>query len=617
MTASAPSEAATAASSTVNVVVRVRPLCARERTLASPRCADVTGATTLSLDSAPEAKQYTFDAVAGEESTQESLFRAVGRPAAEACVQGYNGAVFVYGQTGSGKTYTMHGGGGGGGGADDEETRGLVPRTLEYVFALAERQARLDGGAFLVRVSFLEIYNEQIRDLLDDAGAPLNLREDIKRGVYAEGLRCEQVGSPAEALERLRVGTRNRTVGETTMNRESSRSHSVFTIEVETRTAAGTDGVVKVRRGRLHLVDLAGSERQKSTNATGSRLKEASSINKSLSALGNVIMSLADISAGKSRHVPFRDSRLTFLLKDSLGGNAKTTVIANISPASVNFGETLSTLQFAQRAKSIKTTAVINEDTAGSVEALQREIRRLREALAAGGGGGGGSANGGVGTTGLGLGDQGDGEGALADGGDATLAQRLRACESLLAQCDAANRAMRDGESAAAQRALLAETLAGKREKAVQSSRMVLRFREAEIARLRGKAHENADQGEDDVAREDSAEATHRANQAEAELARVALDCHRLTGELAARPPSAADAAAELASVRTLNEGLMAQVAALVADKHRLIDESAAAASSAGAHNTSVGDGEDADVSLNTSVSALRDQGTQEDFFFF
>lgn len=215
---------------------------------------------------------------------------------------------------------------------------------------------------------------------MDPGVQSLQLREDIKRGIYVDGLIEETVTNAFETYELLRIGAQNRHVGSTSMNKESSRSHSVFTLLIESKH--NHDGLMNFRSSRFHLIDLAGSERQKATDAAGERLKEAGMINKSLSALGNVINSLVDISEGRSRHVHYRDSKLTFLLKDSLGGNSKTFIVANISPANSAYSETLSTLKFAQRAKQIKNMAIINEDTTGTVYLLKEEIRRLKDALA-------------------------------------------------------------------------------------------------------------------------------------------------------------------------------------------------------------------------------------------
>ena len=330
-------------------------------------------------------KSFTFDYVADEDTTQDTMFMKLGKDICESCLEGYNGTIFAYGQTGSGKTFTMQGPS-----ATEMESapptaRGLIPRMFEHLFALIARDEKRTGGArqYLCKASYLEIYNERIFDLMDPApaSAGLNLREDIKKGPFVEALMERVVATPDDALAVLEEGGMNRTVGATQMNRESSRSHSVFTLFIQSKE--DVDGVCQIRKSQLNLVDLAGSERQKLTNAADARLKEASNINKSLSALGNVIMSLVDIQKGKTRHIAYRDSKLTFLLKDSLGGNTKTAIIANVSPANVSFGETLSTLKFAQRAKLITNRAVINEDMDGNVSALQDQIRSLKAELEA------------------------------------------------------------------------------------------------------------------------------------------------------------------------------------------------------------------------------------------
>ena len=205
------------------------------------------------------------------------------------------------------------------------------------------------------------------------------MREDLKKGVYIEGLSEEGVHSSEETIDMLRKGARNRHVGSTNMNAESSRSHSVFSMTIESRRSH--NGMQNVKASKLHFVDLAGSERQKQTAAAGDRLKEAANINKSLTTLGQVINSLVESAQGKSRHIPYRDSKLTFILKDSLGGNSKTCMIAAVSAASTSFQETLSTLKFAQRAKMIKNKASVNEEALGNIEGLKAEIRRLREEL--------------------------------------------------------------------------------------------------------------------------------------------------------------------------------------------------------------------------------------------
>ena len=222
----------------------------------------------------------------------------------------------------------------------------------------------------------------QVTDLLEPALTNLQLREDQKRGVYVAGLTEHDVRTASETLELLKRGALARHVGSTQMNEKSSRSHTVFSMVLESTQADPITGITKHCSSRLHLIDLAGSERQSSTQAAGERLKEASNINSSLSVLGTVIRSLAEIQKGKARYVHYRDSKLTFLLRDSLGGNAKTCVIATVSPSAESICETLSTLMFAQRAKSIKNRAVKNEDITGNdVAKLKDEIRRLQTQL--------------------------------------------------------------------------------------------------------------------------------------------------------------------------------------------------------------------------------------------
>ena len=234
---------------------------------------------------------------------------------------------------------------------------------------------------FLVKTSYLEIYNEQIMDLLDPQSYNLHVREDIKKGVYVEGLNEETVNGVKDMMNLTTRGARNRHVGSTLMNKESSRSHSVLTTTIESKTM-NEEGVWQMKSSRFHIIDLAGSERSKNTNAVGERLKEAGMINKSLTALGIVINSLVEVSEGKKRHVHYRDSKLTFLLRDSLGGNSKTVIIANVTAAAISVGETLSTLKFAQRAKLIKNKAVINEESSSTIHLLKAELRMVKKNLA-------------------------------------------------------------------------------------------------------------------------------------------------------------------------------------------------------------------------------------------
>ncbi|XP_061552601.1 kinesin-like protein KIF15 isoform X2 [Phycodurus eques] len=366
-------------SDSIKVFVRVRPLTKGTGLTTDgdqSLCLKVTSPNTIRLLSKPEPRTFTYDHVADMDTSQDSVFSSVAKNIVESCMNGYNGTIFAYGQTGSGKTFTMLGPSE----LDNftDELRGVIPRSFEYLFFLINREAS-QFKSFLCKCSFIEIYNEQIFDLLDTASASLFVRENIKKGVFVEGAVEKFVNSAGEAYQVLSRGWRNRRVASTSMNRESSRSHAVFTMTLESKESVNE--VVNIRMSQLNLVDLAGSERQKDTHAEGSRLKEASSINRSLMCLGQVIMALVDVSNGKNRHICYRDSKLTFLLRDSLGGNAKTYIIANVHPGSKCFGETLSTLQFAQRAKLIKNKAIVNEDTQGNVRQLQAEIKKLKEQL--------------------------------------------------------------------------------------------------------------------------------------------------------------------------------------------------------------------------------------------
>ncbi|CAM9743620.1 unnamed protein product, partial [Ectocarpus fasciculatus] len=280
---------------------------------------------------------------------------------------GYNGTIFAYGQTSSGKTHTMEGPS-----IHDAELAGVIPRTVrEIFFAVAEAP---DSVEFVIKVSYIEIYMEKIRDLLDSYHTKMNLpvREDKQRGVYVAGATEEYVTSADELIAVMSAGAKNRVTAATGMNQGSSRSHSVFIISVQQRDVNDSS----TKTGMLFLVDLAGSEMVKKTHATGQVLNEAKTINKSLSALGQVINALTD---EKKPHVPYRDSKLTRVLQNSLGGNSKTCLIVNCSPSSFNEAETLSTLRFGSRAKRIQNKAVVNETR--SVEELGALLAKAESAF--------------------------------------------------------------------------------------------------------------------------------------------------------------------------------------------------------------------------------------------
>ncbi|XP_058103124.1 kinesin-like protein KIN-12B [Magnolia sinica] len=369
------------ADSGVQVIVRMRPSNKEEEE--GEQIVQKISTNSLSiLDHV-----FTFDSVADTDSTQHDIFELVGMPLVENCLAGFNSSIFAYGQTGSGKTYTMWGPPN----ALVEDTpssnhqKGLTPRVFERLFArINEEQVKQADKQlnYQCRCSFLEIYNEQITDLLDPNQKNLQIREDVKSGVYVDNLTEEYVCTMKDLSQLLIKGLANRRIGSTSINAESSRSHSVFTCVVESRCKSTADGLSSLRSSRINLVDLAGSERQKLTGAAGDRLKEAGNINRSLSQLGNLINILAEVSqSGKQRHIPYRDSRLTFLLQESLGGNAKLAMICAISPSQSCKSETLSTLRFAQRAKAIKNKAVVNEVTQDDVKAMRELIRQLKDEL--------------------------------------------------------------------------------------------------------------------------------------------------------------------------------------------------------------------------------------------
>lgn len=279
---------------------------------------------------------------------QQDIFDYSVRPTVDDILNGYNGTVFAYGQTGAGKSYTMMGTN-----IDDDDGRGVIPRIVEQIFAsIMSSPGTIE---YTVRVSYMEIYMEKIRDLLQPQNDNLPVHEEKNRGVYVKGLLEIYVSSVQEVYEVMRRGGAARAVSATNMNQESSRSHSIFVITVTQKNVE----TGSAKSGQLFLVDLAGSEKVGKTGASGQTLEEAKKINKSLSALGMVINALTD---GKSSHVPYRDSKLTRILQESLGGNSRTTLIINCSPSSYNDVETLGTLRFGTRAKSIKNKAKVNAE---------------------------------------------------------------------------------------------------------------------------------------------------------------------------------------------------------------------------------------------------------------
>ncbi|KFR14555.1 Kinesin-like KIF13A, partial [Opisthocomus hoazin] len=307
---------------------------------------------------------------------QEVVFKCLGEGILEKAFQGYNACIFAYGQTGSGKSFSMMG---------NAEQLGLIPRLCCALFQRISVEEN-ESHTFKVEVSYMEIYNEKVRDLLDPKGSrqSLKVREHKVLGPYVDGLSQLAVTNFEDIESLMSEGNKSRTVAATNMNEESSRSHAVFNIIVTQTLYDLHSGNSGEKVSKVSLVDLAGSERVSKTGAAGERLKEGSNINKSLSTLGLVISSLADQAAGKGKNkfVPYRDSVLTWLLKDNLGGNSQTAMIATISPAADNYEETLSTLRYADRAKRIVNHAVVNEDpNARVIRELREEVEKLKEQL--------------------------------------------------------------------------------------------------------------------------------------------------------------------------------------------------------------------------------------------
>lgn len=344
-----PPTAIMATPNTIKVVARFRPQNRIEREANSEQIVSFPSQEGLTLTSKDASSAFTFDRVFPTNTAQHDVFDYSIRGTVDDVLAGYNGTVFAYGQTGSGKTYTMMGAGEIG----DQEAKGIIPRIVEQIFHSIMSS---DGSVeFTVKVSYMEIYMEKIRDLLVPTNDNLPVHEDKARGVYVKGLHEFYVGSVEEVYEILERGGAARMVAATNMNQESSRSHSIFVIEVAQKNVE----TGSAKSGRLFLVDLAGSEKVGKTGASGQTLEEAKKINKSLTSLGMVINALSD---GKSSHIPYRDSKLTRILQESLGGNSRTTLIINCSPSAYNYEETVSTLRFGERAKTIKQKAKVNEE---------------------------------------------------------------------------------------------------------------------------------------------------------------------------------------------------------------------------------------------------------------
>ncbi|XP_029164397.1 kinesin-like protein unc-104 isoform X7 [Nylanderia fulva] len=378
--------------SSVKVAVRVRPFNNREITREAQCIIDMTGTTTSIVNpkATPGSKEavksfnydysyFSMDPNDENYSSQLMVYKDIGEEMLEHAFEGYNVCIFAYGQTGAGKSYTMMG-------KQEEGQEGIIPQICKDLFRKISYTSN-ERLKYSVEVSYMEIYCERVRDLLNPKNrGNLRVREHPLYGPYVEDLSKLAVLSYEDIHDLIDEGNKARTVAATNMNETSSRSHAVFTIFFTQQQQDCTTGLMSEKVSKISLVDLAGSERADSTGAKGTRLKEGANINKSLTTLGKVISALAEIAATKKKKkadfIPYRDSVLTWLLRENLGGNSKTAMIAAISPADINYDETLSTLRYADRAKQIVCKAVVNEDAnARLIRELKEEIQKLRELL--------------------------------------------------------------------------------------------------------------------------------------------------------------------------------------------------------------------------------------------
>ncbi|XP_076596843.1 kinesin-like protein KIF1B isoform X14 [Chaetodon auriga] len=375
----------------VKVAVRVRPFNSREMSKESKCIIQMQGnTTTITNPKAPKepAKTFSFDYSYWSHTTPEDpsfasqnlVYNDIGKEMLAHAFEGYNVCIFAYGQTGAGKSYTMMG-------KQEEGQEGIIPMLCEDLFEKINEDSNKEELSYSVEVSYMEIYCERVRDLLNPKNkGNLRVREHPLMGPYVEDLSKLAVTSYTDIADLMDAGNKARTVAATNMNETSSRSHAVFTIVFTQRKHDSETDLSTEKVSKISLVDLAGSERADSTGAKGTRLKEGANINKSLTTLGKVISALAEVSKKKKKtdFIPYRDSVLTWLLRENLGGNSRTAMVAALSPADINYDETLSTLRYADRAKNIKCNAVINEDPNNKlVRDLKDEVARLKELLRA------------------------------------------------------------------------------------------------------------------------------------------------------------------------------------------------------------------------------------------
>lgn len=360
----------------VRVCVRCRPLNEKEVSAGDESCVSVSNSQSLQLALKSGTKNFRFHQVMGEKHSQGQMFSESGvHVLLDSVLDGYSACVFAYGQTGSGKTYTMAGIEENLGKQDyvSNETDGIIPRSISYMWQNMTRRKE----QYYVKAAFLEIYNEQIKDLLNPASGVLHCRWNVKSGFYVENMMIVDCTNIDDLVMVLHEGIRNRKTSSHELNKDSSRSHSMLLIHAISEEK-NEDGHSYRKFGKISFVDLAGSERLKESKSQGAMIKETGNINKSLFILGKVISALGDKKKTKS-HIPYRDSKLTKLLMDSLGGTSKGLMIANISPASAYADETMSTLNYATRAMNIKNKPVIQVDGKEQIIFnLKREIALLK-----------------------------------------------------------------------------------------------------------------------------------------------------------------------------------------------------------------------------------------------
>ena len=349
----------------IKVAIKVRRLIDREDCESLVSQWEVKNISIFQKDSIGKFREsYSFDHVFDPKTNNYEVFNTVARPIIDSSVSGFNGTIFAYGQTSSGKTYTMMG---------NQHEPGIIPQIIQYIF---EAVNKVQGREFLLRASYIEIYNEKVNDLLEKGKTGLKLRE-VEGSTIICGVKVEVVRTPNKIMQLMKRGENIRRIGETNMNERSSRSHTIFRIIIESRVPnEGEDGAVQV--SHLNLVDLAGSERLDQAGSKGDRLKEGCSINRSLFMLGHVI---SQLSEGQDQYVNFRDSKLTRILQSSLGGNAHTAIICAVTPASIE--ETSSTFGFASRAINVKNKPHINEvlSDAALLKRYARQIAKLQTEL--------------------------------------------------------------------------------------------------------------------------------------------------------------------------------------------------------------------------------------------